>query len=129
MSQIHPDNVQDELWRRSQESRRNWSNPKHPDFCMRKENREEIKQKAKEQTQRDQTKPWITMEDKRIPMEEAGVFFYPEKLAIGPMNADGTPDIHTNMMIHASDIDMSDMGEFSSQNYNLIITTLRRSQT
>lgn len=118
----------EELLQRTRESQRNWSNPKHPDFCMREENREKIKQKVQEQMQRDHTKPWITMDDKRIPMEEAGVFFYPDKLAIGPMNADGTPDIHTNMMIHAYDIDISEMGEFTPENFNIIITALRRSQ-
>ncbi len=122
MSQI------EELWERTKESQRNWSNPKHPDFCMREENREERLRKAKEQMERDHTKPWVTWDDKRIPMEEAGVFFYPDKLAIGPMNADGTPDIHDNMIIHAYDIDISEMGEFTPENFNIIITALRRSQ-
>lgn len=119
----------EELWERTKQSQRNWFNPRHPDFCMREENREKRKQQAKEQMERDHSTPWVTEEDKRIPMEEAGVFFYPEKLAIGPMNADGTPELHDGMLTHAYDIDMSEMGEFAPENYKLIIDTLRRSKT
>jgi|13_taG_2_1085334.scaffolds.fasta_scaffold40081_2 hypothetical protein len=117
----------EELYKRSQQSKRNYYNPNHPDYGLNPVQKQKRHAQVEEDRRRAENPPLVTEEDKRIPMEEAGCFFYPDKLAIGPMHSDGTPDLHDGVIIDAHDIDMADMGEFSQENFTLIIQTIRRS--
>jgi len=71
----------------------------------------------------------VTLKDKRIPMEEAGCFLYPDKGLIGPMNRDGSPDLHDGVLTDVQDIDMADMGEFTPEHFKIIMKTIRRSKS
>ena len=117
----------EKLWKRTQQARRNWFDPKHPDFCMKV--RERIKAVCRKEYWRKNYPPPVSMDDPRVAMEEAGCFFYPKQRMIGPMNQDGSPDLHPGVLNFAEDIDMADMGEFSPEHLTLIMTTIRRSQT
>ena len=120
-------NLLQKLWERTQQARRNWFDPNSPRFHAKQ--RDRIKAECREEYWRKNYPPPVSMDDPRVAMEEAGCFFYPKQRMIGPMNQDGSPDLHPGVLNFAEDIDMADMGEFSPEHLTLIMTTIRRSQT
>jgi hypothetical protein len=103
----------------------NYYNPDHPDYGLNPVQKQKRHARVEEERRRAENPPVLTEEDKRIPMEEAGCFLYPDKGMIGPMNQDGTPDLDDGVLIHVQDIDMADMGEFTPEHFELIIQTMR----
>lgn len=117
----------DKLTKRSAQAQRDWFDPNSPGYHAKQ--RDRIKAECRVEYWRKNYPPPVTNDCPRIPMEEAGCFFYPKQKMIGPMNRDGSPDLHPGVLNFAEDIDMADMGEFTPEHFKLIMKTIRRSKS